>query len=139
VRAHFLEPLLRSPRQRCSLVHQPSGRVIADDLHTAFDSASRRQGLLQKSVWPIGSALIIAPCQAVHTVGMRFAIDVVLVGRAGRVVKVREHVPSWRVVVGLTAFAVIELPAGSLAGAVKAGDVLSVSGDRVAAGDLRSL
>ena len=127
MRAYFLEPLLRSGRKDWTLVHGPSGRVIADDLHTAFDSASRRSGLLQQSDWPIGSALIIAPCQAVHTVGMRFAIDVLLVNRVGRVVRVRERVRSWRVVVALTAFAAIELPAGTLAGTVQAGDRLSVS------------
>ena len=136
VRAHFLAPLLQSGRERWTLVHEPSGRVIAEDLHTAFDSASRRTGLLQESAWPIGSALIIAPCQAVHTVGMRFAIDVLLVNRAGRVVKVRERVRSWRVVVALSAFAAVELPAGTLAGDVHPGDVLSVSGGEVASGDV---
>ena len=129
MRAYFLEPLLRSGHKDWTLVHGPSGRVIADHLHTAFDSASRRSGLLQQSVWPIGSALIIAPCQAVHTVGMRFAIDVLLVNRVGRVVRVRERVRSWRVVIALTAFAAIELPAGTLAGLVHAGDALSVSRD----------
>jgi hypothetical protein len=99
------------------------------ELHTAFDSASRRAGLLQQSAWPVGSALIIAPCQAVHTMGMRFAIDVLLVNRVGRVVRVRERVGSWRVVIALTAFAAIELAAGTLAGSVHAGDALSVSRD----------
>ena len=135
VRSHFLAPLLRSPRERWALVHGPSGRVIANDVHAAFDSVSRRKGLLQQSAWPIGSALIIAPCQAVHTVGMRFAIDVLFVNRAGRVVKVRERVRSWRVIVALTAFAAVELPAGALAGAVKVGDVLRASVAEVPAGN----
>lgn len=125
--AHFLAPLVRSGREGWTLVHGPSGRVLAGDLHTAFDSASRRSGLLQRSAWPIGAALIIAPCQAVHTVGMRFAIDVLLVDRAGRVVRIRERVRPWRVVIAPTAFAAIELPAGTLAGTVQAGDALTVT------------
>ena len=57
---------------------------------------------------------------------MRFAIDVLFVDRVGKVVKVRERVRPWRVAGALTAFAVIELAAGSLAGAVRAGDVLAI-------------
>jgi uncharacterized membrane protein (UPF0127 family) len=127
VTPHFLAPMLRAPMLPWTLVHEPSGRVIANDLRTAFDSASRREGLLKQSAWPAGAALIIAPCQAVHTVGMRFAIDVVFVDRGGRVLKVRERMTAWRMAGSLRAFATIELPAGTLAGAVRAGDVLTVS------------
>ena len=126
VTPHFLLPLLKRPQARWSLVAGRTERVIASEVRTAFDSASRREGLLKQSAWPEGSALIIAPCQAVHTVGMRFAIDVLFVNRAGRVVKVRERVRPWRIAGALTAFAVIELPAGSLTGAVGAGDVLAL-------------
>ena len=124
---HFLAPLVRTGGEGWALVHGPTGRVIAADLHTAFDSASRRTGLLRQPAWPIGSALIIAPCQAVHTVGMRFAIDVLLVDRAGRVVRVRERVGPWRIVAALRAFAAIEVPAGTIAGTVRAGDAVSVT------------
>lgn len=134
--AHFLAPLLREPEDRWRLVHDRTGQVVADRLQTAFDSASRRTGLLAQSSWPPGSALIIAPCQAVHTVGMRFAIDVLFVDRGGRVVKVRERVRPWRMAAALTAFAAIELPAGALAGAVRTGDVLSVSGTGASASGL---
>jgi uncharacterized protein len=126
VTPHFLAPLLRDPTMPWSLVHAPSGRVLATTVRGAFDSASRREGLLKQSTWPQGSALVIAPCQAVHTVGMRFAIDVLFVDRAGRVVKVRERVRPWRVAGALTAFAAIELPAGSLAGQIRSGDAVTV-------------
>jgi uncharacterized membrane protein (UPF0127 family) len=127
VTPHFLGPLLRDPAAPWTLVHAPSGRVLATTVRGAFDSASRREGLLKQSAWPEGSALIIAPCQAVHTVGMRFAIDVLFVDRGGRVVKVRERVRPWRIAGALTAFAVIELPAGTLGAVVRAGDVLALA------------
>jgi uncharacterized membrane protein (UPF0127 family) len=126
VTSHFLAPLLRDPTVPWTLVHACTGRMLATTLRGAFDSASRREGLLKQSAWPEGSALIIAPCQAVHTVGMRFAIDVLFVDRAGRVVKVRERVRPWRIAGALTAFAVIELPAGCLAGVVHAGDAVAL-------------
>lgn len=122
MRKHFLAALLRQPDATWRLAHEPSGAVLASRVRTAFDSASRREGLLKQDAWPPGSALIIAPCQAVHTVGMRFAIDVVFVDRAGSVVKVREQVVPWRIAGALSAFAAIELPAGTVAGRLGRGD-----------------
>lgn len=119
-------PLLRDPQVAWSLVAERTEAVIATTLRTAFDSASRREGLLKHTAWPAGSALIIAPCQAVHTVGMQFAIDVVFVDRAGRVVKVRERVVPFRMAGALRAFAAIELPAGTVGGALRPGDILTL-------------
>jgi uncharacterized membrane protein (UPF0127 family) len=92
-----------------------TGRIVADRILTAFDSASRRRGLLGRDGLPAGSALIIAPSNAVHTFFMRFPIDILFVGRDGRVIKVRSTVSPWRITASLRAFAVIELAAGSLA------------------------
>lgn len=122
----MLAPLLRDPGVPWTLVHASSGRVLATTVRGAFDSASRREGLLKQVAWPEGSALIIAPCQAVHTVGMHFPIDVLFVDRAGLVVKVRERVPPWRMAGAFRAFATIELPAGTLAGQVRPGDVVTI-------------
>lgn len=116
--------MLRTPQAAWALVHRPSDQVIAAAVRGAFDSASRRQGLLAEAGLAAGEALIIAPSQAVHTFGMRFALDLVFADREGRVVKVREHVGPWRVAVAWRAFAVIELAAGALDGRVQVGDAL---------------
>jgi uncharacterized membrane protein (UPF0127 family) len=74
-----------------------------------------------------GSALIIAPSNAIHTFFMRFAIDVAFVSRDGRVLKTRAAMPAWRMAASLRAFAVVELPGGALARSdVKPGDQLIV-------------
>ena len=71
---------------------------------------------------------MIAPCQGVHTFGMRFAIDIVAVSRDGVVVKIRSHVPRRRIVLALKAYAIVELPSGSADAAdLKIGDRLVVS------------
>ena len=77
---------------------------------------------------PEGSALIIAPSNAIHTFFMRFPIDVAFVSKSGHVVKVRSAVPPWRMVAALRGYAVIELPAGSLERSdTKVGDVLVIA------------
>jgi uncharacterized membrane protein (UPF0127 family) len=63
---------------------------------------------------PDGSALIIAPTNAIHTFFMKFDIDVAFVDGTGRVVKTRAALPPWRLAGALRAVAVIELPAQAL-------------------------
>jgi uncharacterized membrane protein (UPF0127 family) len=121
--ASFVEPLLREGVGGHTLVNARNDQTVADRLVTAFDSASRRKGLLQQDSMAEGSALIIAPSNAIHTFFMRFAIDVAFVTRDGRVLKTRTAMPAWRMAASLRAFAVVELPAGALARSnVKPGD-----------------
>jgi uncharacterized membrane protein (UPF0127 family) len=111
------------------LTNTRHGRIAARTLLTAFDSKSRKKGLLGRDSLPEGTALIIAPCQAIHTFSMRFAIDVAFVAKDGRVLKVRQAVPRRRIAVALRAFAVIELAAGALeASDTRAGDRLQIEG-----------
>jgi uncharacterized membrane protein (UPF0127 family) len=124
----FLQPLLRLGADRQQIINARSGKVIADRLLTAFDSESRRKGLLARVSLPHSTALIIAPTNAIHTFFMKFPIDIVFVSKGGRVLKIRSSVPAWRMTGSLRAFAVLELAAGSLNGSdIKVGDQLIVS------------
>jgi uncharacterized protein len=107
--------MLRGPEQPYALHNVRTGAVIASRVELAADSASRRRGLLGRDAFEPGSGLIIAPCSAIHTFSMRFAIDVVFVARDGRVKKTYAAVPAGRIAFSAGAFAVIELPAGTLA------------------------
>lgn len=111
----FLSSLLKNPEPPRRLENQRNGQIVASELLTAFDSESRRTGLLRHTSLPVGTALIIAPCNAIHTVRMRFAIDVAFVAKDGRVLKVRPDMSPWRMAAAVGAFAVVETPAGTLA------------------------
>ena len=89
---------------------------LVDVLETAFDSASRRRGLLGRDGLPVDRGLVIAPCQTVHTFAMRFPIDIVAVSRDGRVLKITASVPPRRIAISWSAFAIIELAAASVKG-----------------------
>lgn len=56
----------------------------------------------------------IAPCEAIHTFGMKFAIDVAFLDRAKRVRKIRKAMPPGRLAASLLSHSVLELPAGTL-------------------------
>ncbi|MFD5076184.1 DUF192 domain-containing protein [Streptomyces sp. NPDC058371] len=60
-------------------------------LELAESARARRQGLLGRD--GIAGALLLSPASAVHTLGMRFAIDVAYLDRTLRVVAVRTMRP----------------------------------------------
>jgi hypothetical protein len=126
---HFLQPLLRSaPSGAATLSVSGRSTPIAMTLVAAFDSASRRRGLLGRGGLAEGEAIVIAPSSAVHTFGMQFAIDLIYASRDGRVVKLREAVPPNRVSAAWRAFAVIEMAAGTISRAgLTLGDQLVVT------------
>jgi uncharacterized membrane protein (UPF0127 family) len=123
----FLAPVLRNPKSALAIRNQRNGRILADHLLPAFDSRTRRTGLLHHESLGDGHAMLIAPCNAVHTFFMRFSIDVAFVTREGRVVKTQASVRPWRIAAAFRAYAVVELPAGTLARCdTVAGDMLAI-------------
>lgn len=63
------------------------GRELAQ-VELATSALVRARGLLGRSGLAPGRGLWLAPCRAIHTVGMRFPIDVVFLDRKGFVVAV---------------------------------------------------
>ena len=108
----FLRPLVRPDDAPYELVDGDGGSLIATVVEAALDSKSRRRGLLGRATLPDRHALLLAPCNAVHTIGMQFPIDVLFVNREGRIVKIVERLGSWRMAGALRACVTVELAAG---------------------------
>jgi hypothetical protein len=89
--------------------------VLAEAVEVADTSRKRRAGLLKRQSLPSGEGLWIAPCEAVHTIGMRFSIDVLYLDRSRKVLKIRHDMVPGRLSVCLRAYGVLELPAGTAA------------------------
>lgn len=86
--------------------------VLAECADVADTSAKRQKGLLGRDSLSAGLGLWIIPCEAVHTCGMRFPIDVLYLDRKKRVRKLRSAMVPWRFSICLLAHSVLELPAG---------------------------
>src|SRR6266540_3084035 len=100
------------------------GEVLAS-LEIARTRGERRRGLLGRD--GIEGALLLQPCKSVHTIGMRFPIDVafcdeeMVVLRVVRLARYRVAMPVW------ASRAVIEAEAGCLARwELRPGDQLEV-------------
>ena len=106
------------------LVNARNDVTIASDVNLALTRAERRKGLLGRDSLDPAAALVISPCSSIHTMFMRFPIDVIFVDRDGRAVRIVKDLAPWRIAVA-RAHAVIELPAGSLGKRdIKVGDEL---------------
>src|SRR5689334_6688612 len=90
------------------------GRDIAH-VELATTARHRARGLLGRRSLPPACALWLAPCRSIHTIGMRFPIDVVYLDRDSRVIAIRERVKPFRITWGgWRARGALELAAGEV-------------------------
>jgi uncharacterized protein len=73
------------------------------------------RGLLGRSGLEQKEGLLLKPCGSVHTLFMRFPIDVVFLDRELSVLAVRPAVPPWRTAGARGAKVTLELAAGEAA------------------------
>ena len=102
-------------------------------VYMADSFASRFRGLMlqPKDSLPLGTGLLIAPCNSIHMMFMRFPIDVVYIDKNYQVLK---QVPNVRPWLGLSTcwhkntWATLELPVGSIkAYGIQVGSIIGVS------------
>jgi uncharacterized membrane protein (UPF0127 family) len=74
----------------------------------------RMLGLLISSPLTENEGLLIAPCSSVHTVGMRYAIDLVFLDKQLTIVKTVRSLKPWRMAASNASSMVLELAADSL-------------------------
>jgi len=107
------------------MIEARSGRVVCDDLIVADRFWPRLVGLQFRRGLAPGQGLLLTPCSSVHTLCMRFALDLAMLDEGSRVVEVRRGVRPWRIVLPRQrTHAVLELAAGTAA--VEVGDLLEV-------------
>jgi uncharacterized membrane protein (UPF0127 family) len=104
-----------SGKNRKLVVNQTRNVLLADRVRSADGFFLRLKGLLGTRSLRRGDALWISPCESVHTLGMRYALDVLFVDGRGVVVgccpclRPFRFSPRYRKSCG-----VLELPAGTL-------------------------
>lgn len=108
---HIFQPLLARDAGAYQLVNRTRGLVLATRIEQAFDSHSRRTGLLGREGLPPDTVMAIAPSNAIHTFGMKFPIDVLFITRDGVVVKRLVAMKRGRLSAAWRGFAVLEFGA----------------------------
>lgn len=89
----------------------------------AAGTLERMRGLLGRPPLQPGEGLWIEPCGSVHTLGMRYALDLAFVDAHGRVKKLVHEISPLRLASSAGARATLETGAGQLAACgLKVGD-----------------
>jgi uncharacterized protein len=103
--------------------------VLADRVAIAASLAGRLRGLLGTRALDQGEGLLIRPCRQVHSFFMQYALDLVFLDSATRVLLTVANFSTNRISpLVRAADAVLELPAGTLADApVTLGDQLHIA------------
>jgi uncharacterized membrane protein (UPF0127 family) len=103
-----------APQPRMKVINITRQTVLATNLEVANDGPTRNKGLLGRTGLAEGEGLWIIPCEAVHTIGMKFPIDLIYLDRKQSVRKMKSNVPAWRFSVCFTAHSILELPVGTI-------------------------
>jgi uncharacterized membrane protein (UPF0127 family) len=96
-----------------NVINKTRNTVLADKAVIVDTLFTRMKGLLGRAGLARGEALVIRPCNSIHTFFMSFCIDVVFLDRTYKVLKVVKNLKSWHVVMPVSsASSVLELKPG---------------------------
>jgi uncharacterized membrane protein (UPF0127 family) len=105
---------MRWHKKTLRAVNTTRGTVIGESIRIAESGLTRIVGLLGERDLQPGDGLLIVPSQGVHTVGMLFAIDIVVLDGEWNVIAVRRQLRPFRITrVFWKAAAVLELRSGT--------------------------
>ena len=110
------------------VVNETRGTVIGERVEVAETSLTRMKGLLGRTGVEAGTGLWIRPSSGVHTIGMKFPIDVIGLNSKREVIRIWENlVPGRLTSLSGRLRSVVELSAGRIAECeVQLGDVLLI-------------
>jgi len=98
-----------------AIVNARTGGLVASTVEVADTRARRRRGLLGRDRLDPCAAFVLTPCFMIHTLSMRFAIDVLFLDGAGVVVRTVENLEPARIALARRARSVVELASGAIA------------------------
>ena len=101
---------------RLSIYNRTRGTLLASRAEIADSFRTRLIGLLGRRALGPGDGLWLLASNSIHTIGMRFPIDVVMLSHSGRVLGVRHSLRPCSILwPNLRVKSILELPADTIA------------------------
>ena len=112
---------------RIRVTNMTRGTVLGGNIQLADELWSRARGFLFRSEPGHGEGMLLSPCQGVHMLGLRFALDIVFIDEQGRVVALYPDLRPWRwTSMHPGSMHALELPVGTIdRSGTRLGDALS--------------
>jgi len=106
---------MRWQKKTLRAVNRTRRTVVGESIRVADSALTGIVGLLGERDHQPGDGLLIVPSQGVHTLGMLFAIDIMVLDGEWNVIAIRRELRPFRMTrVFWKAAAVLELPAGTV-------------------------
>ena len=107
------------------VINLTNGVVISDDVIIAKSHRDRMVGLLKEKE---AKALYLETRWGIHTFGMKFPIDCVVLDKDWKVSSIKENILPWKIFIwNPIFFRVFELPLGTVKESkIKTGDIISI-------------
>jgi len=106
---------MRWQKKLVRATNQTRGTTLGDRIRVADNGLTQVVGLLGERGLSAGDGLLILPSQGVHTWGMLFPIDVVVLDNDWNIIAIRRAMGPFRMTrVFFKAAAVLELPSGTV-------------------------
>lgn len=114
------------------IIIKKNSQIITDNAQRADNFFTRFKGLMFVKEIEDNYALHITPCNQIHMLNMRFALDVIYLDENGRVVKIDENVQPGKICKTVrNAKSVIEMKASAAAKlGINQGDVLEMTAEK---------
>jgi len=111
------------------IVNLSNGNIVTKQAQMANSWSKRFVGLLMHKHLLNGEGMLLQPCQSIHTLGMRFSIDVVFLDKQFRITKLTRALKPYRFSLSTKGtHSVLELPTGTIdKSGLKTGDRLLVA------------
>jgi len=84
------------------------------DLRIADKVLSRARGLLMSPPLTSSEGMLIIPCNSVHTLGMRYKLDIIFLDKSGIVLKIVKNLSPLRLSIKISAGSTLELKSGEV-------------------------
>ncbi|MCL1080168.1 DUF192 domain-containing protein [Parashewanella spongiae] len=109
---------------KCVRLSNQNGRLIAQ-VFIANTPWLRLRGLLGRPSLNNDQAMLISPCYSVHTIGMRYSLDIVYLNSQNQVLRIKKNLKPFRASACKGAAKVLELAAGGIKNKnINIGDIL---------------
>ncbi|MFA5411595.1 MAG: DUF192 domain-containing protein [Candidatus Omnitrophota bacterium] len=105
------------------IFNQSKNTVLAEAVIIADRLFPRMKGLLGKKELKPNEAIVLKPCNSIHTLFMRFPIDVLFIDKHNKAIEVISNLKPYRLTrIYFNARFAIELPSGTLQATATAKD-----------------
>ena len=111
------------------IINVTKNSILAEEVIVAETPLKRIKGLLGKKEFNRGEAIILKPCNSIHTFFMHFPIDVLFVDKQNQVIKAIPLLSPCRLTrIYFNASFAIELPCGTLESTfTSTGDIIIIT------------